>query len=110
MRHLLAGLSSGIAIHMAADLLSPMMGFALIHWPFPFSGALDAWPSRLWIAGNAFLGVWLACRIAGTGIMIVLPTVGAALYYSFFHEHGVLPAVVFGVLYLLAGGKWRRKA
>ncbi|KAF0139320.1 MAG: Uncharacterized protein FD153_980 [Rhodospirillaceae bacterium] len=100
------GLSASIAIHLAADLLSPMTGYALIHWLFPLSRALGAWPSRLWIGGNACLGLWLAHRIIGAGLFKILSTVGAALYYSTFHEHSVLPVVASGALYLLVGG-WR---
>ncbi|WP_374448474.1 hypothetical protein [Stella sp.] len=57
-------LAGGVAIHLAADLLSRQwVGYALVK--LPVAGSLGATGSQLFLAANALVGLWLYHRAAG---------------------------------------------
>jgi hypothetical protein len=56
------GLCVGVSIHLAADVLSPMKGFALIYLPL-VKTSIGGELSLLWMGGNAVLAAYLAMRL-----------------------------------------------
>lgn len=100
-----AGALIGLSVHLSADLLSPMVGFAQIWLPAPYKLGLGPW-SYLWLAGNALVGFALAKRIAKTafGPRVALPVIAAtsavtAVSYGAFNEETILAALVtLGIL------------
>ena len=100
-----AGAGLGVAVHLAADLLSPSRGYGRIWWPEPFQRSLGRW-SRPWILGNgvgaaglAFLWVPEGLRMAALGVGAV-----AALGYGIRRERSVLSALV--ALGVVGAGFW----
>lgn len=102
-----AGAFLGVAIHLAADLLSPPRGYGAIWLPEPFQTSLGAW-SLLWIGANALLAAFLAVAVlpAGGSWRLVAALVGAvaAVGYGLFNERSI-PAVLVG-LAVVAAGQW----
>lgn len=92
-----AGAFLGLAIHLAADLLSPPRGYALIWLPEPFQHSLGSW-SPLWLLLNALLAAYLAAAALpeGEGWRTLVLAVGAlaALGYGILNERSVLAALV----------------
>ena len=91
-----SGVFLGVAVHMAADLLSPSHGFGRIWLPEPFQVSLGRW-SALWLMGNALASSWLAVAVLPRGEgWPVLALVGAvaAVGYGLRKERSVLSALV----------------
>lgn len=113
-----SGALIGLSVHMSADLLSPMVGFAQIWLPAPYKLGLGPW-SYLWLAGNALMGFALAGQIAKAafGPRVALPGVAAtsavtAVSYGALNEEAVSAVLVaLGVLAvaLLPGFLVRRR-
>ncbi len=102
-----AGAFLGVAVHLAADLLSPARGYGRIWWPEPVQVSLGRW-SRLWILLNALLASWLAVRVlpeaghlrpvaAGVGV-------AAAAGYGLLRERSVLSMLVALVVVIAGQG------
>ncbi len=93
----ISGLYAGIAIHLSADILSPMVGFGMIWLPWPIKTSLGS-ASAVWIAANAMIGICLALRSSPErktltfGFLLL-----AALAYAVLNEAAVMPFVVFGI-------------
>lgn len=100
-----AGAALGVAVHLAADLLSPSRGYGRVWFPKPFRGGLGGW-SPLWIMANA-LGsaalafLWLPAGLREAGALV---GAGAAVGYGVLRERRLL-AVAAG-LGVVAGGWW----
>ena len=92
-----SGAFLGVAVHMAADLLSPSHGFGRVYWPEPFQVSLGRW-SALWLMGNALAASWLAGAMLppGEGWRALVTTVGvvAAVGYGLRKERSVLSALM----------------
>ncbi|EYD78045.1 hypothetical protein Rumeso_00382 [Rubellimicrobium mesophilum DSM 19309] len=92
-----AGVSLGVAVHLAADLLSPSHGFGRVYWPEPFQVSLGRW-SALWLMLNALGASWLAVAVlpAGEAWRYLAAGVGAvaAVGYGLRKERSVLSALV----------------
>jgi hypothetical protein len=92
-----AGAFLGVAVHLAADLLSPSHGFGRIWLPEPFQMSLGRW-SALWLMLNALAASWLAVALLppGEGLRLLAAGVGglAALGYGLRKERSVLSALV----------------
>ena len=104
-----SGAALGVAVHLAADLLSPSRGYGRIWWPEPFQRSLGGW-SPLWIGLNGVGSAWLAfawlpdgLRLAGLGIGGV-----AALGYGIRRERSVLSALV-ALAVVVAGHEAQRR-
>ena len=80
----------GIAVHLSADLLSPMIGFAQIWLPAPIKTPLGPL-SYVWLLANAVGGIVLALRIARRGKSPSLAS-GLTVVYA------CVPAVLYGAL------------
>ena len=100
-----AGAALGVAVHLAADLLSPSRGYGRIWWPEPFQRSLGRW-SPLWIGMNgvgsaALAFAWLPerMRLVGLGVGAL-----AALGYGIRRERSLLSALV--ALAVVAAGFW----
>jgi hypothetical protein len=108
-----AGAGLGVAVHLAADGLSPSRGYGRVWWPEPFQRSLGRW-SRPWILANGVGAAWLGFAILpGAGpLRVVAVTVGAvaALGYGLRRERSALSALVaLGVVLagFAADGWWR---
>ncbi|WP_210529160.1 hypothetical protein [Rubellimicrobium arenae] len=92
-----AGAFLGVAVHLAADLLSPARGFGQIWLPEPFQVSLGRW-SPLWIMLNALGAAWLAVAVLppGDNWRLVVGAVGvvAAVGYGIVREKSLLSALV----------------
>jgi membrane-bound metal-dependent hydrolase YbcI (DUF457 family) len=92
-----AGAFLGVAIHLAADLLSPARGFGRVWLPEPFQVSLGGW-SPLWLMLNALASAWLAVAVlpAGEGWRVLVAGVGAvaAVGYGLVRERSLLSALV----------------
>jgi hypothetical protein len=80
----------GVAVHLSADLLSPMVGFGQIWLPWPIKMPLGPL-SYLWLAANAALASIVAVRLASKGST---PTacISSTIIYSF------VTATIYGVV------------
>ncbi|MCQ1061139.1 hypothetical protein ACQKPX_19075 [Photobacterium sp. DNB23_23_1] len=58
-----AGLSAGISIHLATNVISPMGSFSQIYLPAPLSSSIGATESLVWLGLNAIAGYFLAQRL-----------------------------------------------
>ncbi len=91
-----SGAALGVAVHLAADLLSPSRGYGRIWWPEPVQVSLGQW-SPLWILGNAVgaAGVGFAL-LPGEGVRAAALAVGAvaALGYGIRRERSLVSAAV----------------
>ena len=98
-----AGAGLGVAVHLAADLLSPSHGYGRIWWPEPFQRSLGRW-SPAWILLNAVGAAWLAFAWLPDGLRLVGFGVGgvAALGYGIRRERSLLSALV-GLAVVVAG-------
>lgn len=85
----------GLAVHLSADLLSPMVGFAQIWLPWPVKTPLGPL-SYLWLALNAVFAISLAVRVARKG---GAPRVSAGVTIAY----ACIPAIVYG---LVNEGSW----
>lgn len=105
-----AGAFLGVAIHLAADALSPPRGYGAVWWPEPFQSSLGRW-STLWLLGNAALGAYLAFAVlpVGEGWRMLALGVGlvAALGYGAVNERSVLAVLVCGGI--VAAGWWAHR-
>jgi hypothetical protein len=108
-----AGAGLGVAVHLAADLLSPSRGYGRIWWPEPVQRSLGRW-SPVWLLANGVGAAWLGFSLLpeSGGLRIVAAAVGAvaALGYGIRRERSVLSALVaLGVVLagLAADGWWR---
>lgn len=79
----------GIAVHLSADLLSPMVGFAQIWLPWPIKMPLGPL-SYLWLAANAALAIALAVRVASKSSAPRATT-------SMVIAYACVPAIIYGV-------------
>ncbi|TNC70356.1 hypothetical protein [Rubellimicrobium roseum] len=92
-----AGAALGVAVHMAADMLSPARGFGRIWLPEPFQVSLGGW-SHLWLLVNALGAAWMAVAVlpSGEAWRWIAGGVGilAALGYGLMRERSILSALV----------------
>jgi hypothetical protein len=105
-----AGFMMGTAIHLAADILSPMRGFSLIYLP-GIRTSIGVELSYLWIGGNMLLGAYLSLKYAkGHGATLFILTLAIALAYAVFNELAVAPFVITGIILTLSGLaiRWQR--
>ena len=92
-----SGAALGVAVHLAADLLSPSRGYGRIWLPEPVQVSLGRW-SPLWLMGSAVGSAWLAfarlpldggLRPAALAVGVV-----AALGYGIRRERSLLSGLV----------------
>lgn len=92
-----SGAFLGVAIHLSADLLSPMRGYGAIWLPEPFQHSLGRW-SALWLLVNALGAAVLAVAILPDGghwrLLAAVVGGGAALAYGALNERSALAAAV----------------
>ncbi len=89
--HCIVGLCIGISIHLSADALSPMKGFALIYLPEPLKVSIGGWQSLTWLLTNSVIGGLLAAYLMKsekTYILLVFTI--SAVSYSIFNENNIL--------------------
>lgn len=100
-----AGAFLGVAIHLAADLLSPARGFGRVWLPEPFQVSIGRW-THLWLGANAVAAAWLSVAVlpGAEGWRLLAAGVGAtaAVGYGLGNERSWLAAVV-GLLVVAAG-------
>lgn len=100
-----AGAFLGVAIHLAADLLSPPRGYGAVWWPEPFQSSLGGW-SPLWLGANAVLAAFLAVAVLPTGenwrLLAAVVGAVAAVGYGIVNERSLL-AVIVALLVVVAG-------
>lgn len=93
-RQCIVGLCIGISIHLSADALSPMKGFALIYLPEPLKVSIGGWQSLTWLLTNSVIGGLLAAYLMKsekTYILLVFTI--SAVSYSIFNENNILTMV-----------------
>ncbi|WP_010433266.1 hypothetical protein [Vibrio cyclitrophicus] len=86
-RPLVAGLCIGVSIHLLADILSPMRGFALIYIPF-IKKSIGDWQSIVWMVGNALVGLWYAKKVFHKYAVALLFAV-SGLWYAVYNEQSL---------------------
>jgi hypothetical protein len=100
-----SGAALGVAVHLAADLLSPSRGYGRIWLPEPVQVSLGRW-SPLWLMGSAVGSAWLAfARLpleGGLRPAALAVGVAAALGYGIRRERSLLSALV--ALAVIAAG------
>lgn len=92
----IAGLAGGFALHLGADALSVMRGYALVYLPWPLDLSLG-WASRWWLVGNALLCLAIAWgwrSFSAPLLVTAIATTGLA--YAIFNEGSILASL--GVL------------
>ncbi|MGR4000610.1 MAG: metal-dependent hydrolase, partial [Alphaproteobacteria bacterium] len=112
-RPLYTGMMSGVAIHLFADSLSPMIGFALIYLPFIKESIGEL--SRPWILINATLALGIAILSSSRKNVLVSFITAFGVLYALWNESSRLLAFLIlagGLLILLAGNhdslrKWK---
>ncbi|MEZ8862708.1 hypothetical protein [Vibrio sp. 10N.247.311.51] len=87
-RPLVAGLCIGVSIHLLADILSPMRGFALIYIPV-IKKSIGDWQSLIWMVGNALVGLWFAVRVFHKYLVAIVFAL-TGLVYSIYNEQSLL--------------------
>lgn len=103
----IAGIYCGVAIHLAADVLSPAVGFGMVWLPWPIKVSIGPL-SPLWVAGMAFLSLRFALSLCGIAVgKLIVIAVMFALTYSALHERAIVSLIVFGVV--LGGVMWGRR-
>lgn len=112
----IAGAMIGISVHLACDMLSPMVGFGQVWLPAPIKAPLGPF-SYLWLAGNALIGYGIAFVIASMILpsVVALPFIialsgvtGAA--YGALNEQSVVSVAVSVFFPTIAGlVVWRRR-
>ena len=101
----IAGLYAGIAIHLAADSTSALVGYGMVWTPWPFKFPLGPF-SPIWLIANAFGGVWLSWKLApGTRYWVIIGMLMVGLGYAIFNEKAFLPFVIFGLI--VSGVSWK---
>lgn len=91
LRHGIVGLCIGISIHLSADALSPMKGFALVYLPEPFKASIGDWQSFTWLLANSVIGGLLAVYLAKPKKeYILLVFIISAISYSILNENNIL--------------------
>lgn len=92
LKHGIVGLCIGTSIHLSADALSPMKGFALIYLPEPFKVSIGDWQSLTWLLTNSVIGGLLAVYLMKSDkTCILLVFTISALSYSILNENSTLP-------------------
>lgn len=107
----IAGALIGISVHLACDMLSPMVGFAQIWLPQPFLIPLGPL-SYLWLGANALVGYVLALRLAMASLhpgiavpfAVALSGVTGAAYGALNEQSAA--AVMVSVLFPLMTAGW----
>ncbi|MFD2262004.1 hypothetical protein ACFSM5_03830 [Lacibacterium aquatile] len=95
----IAGLAAGFALHMGADALSVMRGYALIYFPWPLDFSIGG-ASRWWLIGNslvclAFAWSWRSLSAP----LLICAIVLCGLAYAVFNEGSLVLSLL-----ILAGG------
>ncbi len=90
-KYCIVGLCIGISIHLSADALSPMTGFAQIYLPEPFKTSIGDWQSLTWLLANSVIGGLLAVYLAkpNKGYILLVFTI-SAISYSIVNENNTL--------------------
>ncbi len=119
----ISGAFVGLSVHLSADLLSPMIGFARIWLPYPWKISLGTF-SYLWLFTNAFAGFALAPLIARKAFppqwawsLVTSTSIATAFLYGSLNEQSAVAVAVTFVLlalslapeYLLRNRLGRRK-
>lgn len=113
-----AGALVGLSVHLTSDMLSPMVGFAQIWLPAPYTASLGPF-SYLWLGANALLGFMAASFIARIAYrrfalaVVALTGVVTGTAYGWFNENSVLSVLlvlVMVALSLLPETLWRRRS
>ena len=107
----IAGAMIGLSVHLACDMLSPMVGFAQIWLPQPFLIPLGPL-SYLWLSFNALFGYVLALRLAmaslhpriAVSFAVTLSGVTGAAYGALNEQS--TGAVIVSVLFPLMTAGW----
>nr|WP_162623780.1 hypothetical protein [Paracoccus saliphilus] len=112
----IAGAMIGISVHLACDMLSPMVGFGQVWLPAPIKAPLGPF-SYFWLGGNALIGYGIAFTIASMTLpsAIALPFIialsgitGAA--YGALNEQSMASVVVSVFFPAIAGTVvWQRR-
>ncbi len=100
-RPLVVGLCIGVSIHLLADILSPMRGFALIYIPF-IKKSIGDWQSIVWMVGNALVGLWYTKKVFHKYAVALLFAV-SGLWYAVYNEQSLFAFVPCLVLLVLFG-------
>lgn len=101
LRPFAGGLCVGISIHLLADMLSPMRGFALIYIPL-IKKSIGDWQSIAWMLGNALFGLWLAVRMFHKyAVALMFGVFG--LWYALYNEQTIMTFVPCALILVLAG-------
>ncbi|MGR5138552.1 hypothetical protein [Vibrio jasicida] len=100
-RPLVAGLCIGVSVHLLADILSPMRGFALIYIPF-IKKSIGDWQSIVWMVGNALVGLWYAKKVFHKYAVALLFAV-AGLWYAVYNEQSLFAFVPCLIILVLCG-------
>lgn len=96
------GLYLGVSIHLAADVLAPVVGFGMIWLPWPLKVPLGPL-SPLWIGANSVLAALLALQRPGYGRYgLVSVALLAAAGYATFHEDSVWAFLAFCIVLFFA--------
>jgi hypothetical protein len=110
---LACGAAIGLALHMAADMLSPMRGYALIYLPWPLEMSLGRW-SLWWLGGNVLLCLLVARHFwRMTGFLLAATVTVSGLLYAVFNEKSLLATslvIVLGGCALVLTGRTGRAA
>lgn len=100
-----AGALIGLSVHLACDLLSPMVGYAQIWLPAPIKMPLGP-VSYIWLAANAVVGFALASLIAARAFrrsvalpIVLIVSVVTGLTYGAFNEGSTSSIAVVVVTY-----------
>jgi hypothetical protein len=106
-----AGAFLGVAVHLAADLLSPARGYGAVWLPEPVQRSLGGW-SRPWLGANALAAAFLAAAVLPDGRgwqrLAAVAGVAAAVGYGIVNERSA-GAVAVGLL-VVAAGWWAHRA
>jgi len=112
-----AGALVGLSVHLACDMLSPMVGYAQIWLPAPYKTPLGP-ISYVWLGANALLGFMAASFIARIAFgrfalaVVALTSVVTGVTYGWYNENSVLSVLVVLVMVaasLLPETWWRRR-
>ncbi|CCN33407.1 membrane hypothetical protein [Vibrio nigripulchritudo SO65] len=91
---LVSGIAIGISIHLAADALSPMRGFALIYLPEPFKISIGSWQSQLWLGVNSLVGGLLAMFLMKNRQILILSSYAvSSVLYAYLNEENLFVLV-----------------
>ncbi len=103
-----SGALIGTSVHLSADLLSPMVGYAQIWLPAPYNSALGDL-SYLWLAGNAVIGFGLASLITRSAFghkislpLILVVSASTGLVYGVVNEEAVSAVLITWLILLMS--------